>query len=68
MRALLNRSLFALPFSSSTQAFSSVSLRLSREEQAAFLTLTNEKKRNPLSLETIRELHAALKEVASKIH
>lgn len=33
--------------------FSTVTLTLNKENKAAYLTLTNSKKRNPLSLETI---------------
>ena len=43
MKALLNRAF-------SSFAYSNIALRYSPEQQAAYLTLSNEKKRNPLSL------------------
>jgi enoyl-CoA hydratase/carnithine racemase len=61
MRNLLKRGLASL-------AYSNLTLKFSSQQQAAFLTLSNEKKRNPLSLETIKELQTAFKEVNDKIH
>lgn len=46
--------------------YSNIKLTLSKEQQAAFLTLSKPQKRNPLSLETIQELHAALIEIRSQ--
>jgi enoyl-CoA hydratase/carnithine racemase len=47
--------------------YSNITLKFNPEQQTASLTLSNDKKRNPLSLETIREIRSALKEVESKI-
>lgn len=47
--------------------YSNIALKYTPEHHSVSLTLANEKKRNPLSLETIREVHAALTEVNSKI-
>lgn len=60
MQALLKRGFLSA-------AYSNISLRLSKEQNAAFLTLTNSKKRNPLALQTIQEIHAALQEVSAAV-
>ena len=41
--------------------YSNISLSYNLEKHAAYLTLINVKKRNPLSLETITELNDAFK-------
>jgi enoyl-CoA hydratase/carnithine racemase len=43
--------------------YSNIKLDVSKEQNTAFLTLANPKKRNPLALVTIKELQSALKEV-----
>lgn len=53
MRTLLKRSSYL---------YSNISLKFDNSH-AAFITLSNEKKRNPLSLETILEIGSALREV-----
>lgn len=47
--------------------YSNVALKIDSGSQSAWLTLANEKKRNPLSLETIREIRSALGEVSANI-
>ena len=47
--------------------YSNIALKMDGGSQSAWLTLANEKKRNPLSLETIREIRSALGEVAANI-
>ena len=47
--------------------YSNVTLKVTPADHSASLTLSNEKKRNPMSLETIREIYAALNEVQAKI-
>jgi enoyl-CoA hydratase/carnithine racemase len=47
--------------------YSNISLKFDSPNHAAYLTLTNEKKRNPMSLETIKEIRQALSEVSSKV-
>lgn len=49
------------------RTFSNLSLRIDGSNKAAHLTLTNARRRNPLSLETIKELHARLLEVYSAV-
>ena len=41
--------------------YSNIKLTINHEQQAAFLTLANDKKRNPLALVTIKEIQDALK-------
>ena len=43
--------------------YSNIKLMTKPEQQAAWLTLANPKKRNPLSLPTIREINSALTEL-----
>lgn len=45
------------------QFYSNLKLKFDDDQQTAFLTLTNPLKRNPLSLETIRELQSSLIEI-----
>lgn len=47
--------------------YSNIALKMDHTNHSAWLTLANEKKRNPLSLETIREIRSALGEVAANI-
>lgn len=47
--------------------YSNIALKYTAEQHTVSLTLANEKKRNPLSLETIREIHSALTDVSSRI-
>lgn len=47
--------------------YSNIALKMDHASHSAWLTLANEKKRNPLSLETIREIRSALGEVAANI-
>lgn len=47
--------------------YSNIKLTTKAEQQAIFLTLSNSKKRNPLSLTTIREINSALIEVEQQI-
>lgn len=48
-------------------SYSNITLKMDHATHSAWLTLTNEKKRNPLSLETINEIQSALGEVAANI-
>lgn len=47
--------------------YSNITLNVNNNDHSAVLTLANEKKRNPLSLETIREIKSAIQEVQNKI-
>jgi hypothetical protein len=48
-------------------AYSNIKLSFEGGKQAAVLTLANEKKRNPLGFDTIKEIQAALEEVEAKV-
>ena len=47
--------------------YSNIKLSYEHERKAAFLTLSNEKKRNPLALATIQELYSAISDVEAKV-
>ena len=47
--------------------YSNIRLNVQADRRAAFLTLANSRKRNPLSLATIREINGALGEVQQAI-
>lgn len=47
--------------------YSNIALKMDYATHSAWLTLANEKKRNPLSLETITEIRSALEEVSANI-
>lgn len=57
MLTLLSRRVFG------RYLYSNITLNFNQEQHTASLTLSNEKKRNPLSLDTIKEIQSALKEV-----
>lgn len=43
--------------------YSNIKITTNRDLQVAYLTLSQDKKRNPLSLATIKEIHAGLNEI-----
>lgn len=47
--------------------YSNINLNFTPERHLASLTLANQKKRNPLSLQTIREINTALTDIQAKI-
>ena len=49
------------------QLYSNIKISTDPNRQVAFLTLCQEKKRNPLTLATVQEMYAGLEEIEQKI-